>query len=149
MKEHPALTLGIIGLITAVILDLIGIVALLVLSPNRGSAFALWAIAGIVGLIAGAIIGAFSSSRHLVTTAGGSSLLAAALLGLALWITLDLTDIGPQLGRLYLWATAFQIAGSVVGAVAGHFGRPSVSAVLPAGAGEANSESENRSSTEE
>jgi hypothetical protein len=123
MTRYSAFELGIIALLTILVLDLIGIVALAVAYVGPAAHLVLWIIAGLSGFIAGGILGTFSERRLALTLALASSGIAALLLLMAVGTAVGLSHVGAVLRAQYLAAAGFQVLGALVGALAGGTGR--------------------------
>ncbi len=119
MARYSAFELGIIALLTTLILDLIGIVALAVAYVGPAAHFVLWVIAGLSGFIAGGILGTFSERRLAVKLALASSTVAALLLLMAVGVAAGMSKVEAVLRGQYLAAAGFQVLGALVGALAG------------------------------
>lgn len=123
MTRYSAFELGIIALLTILVLDLIGIVALAVAYFGPAAHLVLWIIAGLSGFIAGGILGAFSERRRAVQLALASSAIAALFLLMAVGFAVGVSRLEAVLRGQYLAAAGFQVLGALVGALAGGTGR--------------------------
>lgn len=123
MARYSAFELGIIALLTTLILDLIGIVALAVAYVGPAAHLVLWVIAGLSGFIAGGILGTFSERRLAVKLSLASSTVAALFLLMAVGFSVGVSHLEAVLRGQYLAAAGFQVFGALVGALAGRTGR--------------------------
>ncbi|MGC8826422.1 MAG: hypothetical protein ACP5TV_05390 [Anaerolineae bacterium] len=122
MTRYSAFELGIIALLTILVLDLIGIVALAVAYVGPAAHLILWIIAGLSGFIAGGILGTFSERRLALMLSLASSAIAALFLLMAVGTAVGLSRVEAVLRGQYLAAAGFQVLGALAGTLAGGTG---------------------------